>query len=225
MNLKFPVAALFSATLFLSFYSASSFAGEPRSQPAPTKTPTDEPTMPPYVFPTPIFIPTYSIEGPLPTQTVALPTRRQTYVVEPGDYPSAIAKKFYGDASKYPLIMSANNLTDPRKLRVGTVLIIPPLSPVEQPTPAPVVTPPAASTVADTASTPAPSSTLRPNLLPTPISRQLSPSEIVLTIANVLSAIFLLGFIVMAILAFLVYRRSRQLQNLMTASRRLLGRK
>ncbi len=223
--MKVPIAALFSAALFLLSYSASSFAGEPRLQSTPTKTPTEEPTRPPYVFPTPIFIPTYQDDVPVPTRTVVLPTSGQTYVVEPGDYPSAIAKKFYGDASKYPLIMSANKLTDPRKLRVGAVLIIPPLSPVEQPTPAPVVTAPAASTAADATRTPSPSSTLRPNLSPTPISVQSPLSEIALTIATVLSAIFLLGFIGTAILAYLVYRRSRLVQNLTKTSMRFLGRK
>ncbi len=231
--MKVPLAVFFSAALFLLFYSASSFAGGPRLQATPTKTPTEEPTKPPYVFPTPIFIPTYSDDVPVPTRvppvtptrTAVQPRGEQTYVVEPGDSPSAIAKKFYGDASKYPLIMSANKITDPTKLRVGAVLTIPPLSPAEQPTTAPAITSPAASTVADAATPSPPSSSLLTNRSPIPISAQSPPNEIVLTIVNVLSAIFLLGFVVTAILAFLVYRRSRQLQNLTATARRFLGRK
>lgn len=48
----------------------------------------------------------------------------KTYTVAAGDTLGLIAKKFYGDSSKYPLIVRANNLRS-LTLRVGTVLIIP----------------------------------------------------------------------------------------------------
>jgi hypothetical protein len=73
-----------------------------------------------------------------------------TYTVQPGDTLSKIARTAYGDGRKYPLIQKANNLSDPSKIRVGQVLVIPPLpgetpappSPTPPPTPAP---PPAPS--------------------------------------------------------------------------------
>ena len=51
------------------------------------------------------------------------------YTVVSGDYLSKIAKKHYGDASKYHAIFEANKpmLTDPDKIYPGQVLRIPPL--------------------------------------------------------------------------------------------------
>lgn len=50
------------------------------------------------------------------------------YIVKPGDTLSKIAKRFYGSASKYPVIFEANKpmLTDPNKIYVGQNLRIPP---------------------------------------------------------------------------------------------------
>lgn len=52
----------------------------------------------------------------------------KTYTVESGDTLSAISKKVYGDASKYPKIFEANKpmLKDPDKIYPGQVLRIPP---------------------------------------------------------------------------------------------------
>jgi nucleoid-associated protein YgaU len=51
----------------------------------------------------------------------------RTYTVEKGDTLSKIAKKFYGDASDYPVIFEANKpmLADPDKIYPGQVLRIP----------------------------------------------------------------------------------------------------
>jgi nucleoid-associated protein YgaU len=51
----------------------------------------------------------------------------RTYTVEKGDTLSKIAKKFYGDASDYPIIFDANKpmLSDPDKIYPGQVLRIP----------------------------------------------------------------------------------------------------
>ena len=51
----------------------------------------------------------------------------QMHVVVAGDTLSAIAKEYYGDASKYPTIFEANRpmLSDPDKIYVGQVLRIP----------------------------------------------------------------------------------------------------
>ena len=48
------------------------------------------------------------------------------YSVKAGDMLMVIAKKFYGDESKYKLIMEANEIEDPNKIFVGQELIIPP---------------------------------------------------------------------------------------------------
>ncbi len=48
-----------------------------------------------------------------------------TYTVQSGDTLGRIARKFYGDASRYPLIVSANRITDPDELAVGQQLVIP----------------------------------------------------------------------------------------------------
>jgi nucleoid-associated protein YgaU len=52
----------------------------------------------------------------------------QWHVVVSGDNLSKIAKKFYGDANKYPLIFEANKpmLTHPDKIYPGQMLRIPP---------------------------------------------------------------------------------------------------
>lgn len=51
------------------------------------------------------------------------------YTVQRGDSLSKIAKEFYGDAMKYPVIFEANQpmLKDPDKIYPGQVLRIPPL--------------------------------------------------------------------------------------------------
>jgi len=54
----------------------------------------------------------------------------QYHTVMKGDTLSAIAKKYYGDASKYPVIFEANKpmLKDPDKIYPGQSLRIPPLN-------------------------------------------------------------------------------------------------
>ena len=51
-----------------------------------------------------------------------------SYVVKRGDSLARIAREVYGDANQYPLIQKANNLSDPGRIWVGQVLVIPALS-------------------------------------------------------------------------------------------------
>ncbi len=51
-----------------------------------------------------------------------------TYTVKRGDTLGKIAKTVYDDVYKYPVIQKANNITDPGRIWIGQVLIIPPLS-------------------------------------------------------------------------------------------------
>jgi nucleoid-associated protein YgaU len=52
---------------------------------------------------------------------------KQYYTVVPGDTLSKIAKSFYGNANKYPMIFEANKpmLKNPDKIYPGQVLVIP----------------------------------------------------------------------------------------------------
>jgi len=51
-----------------------------------------------------------------------------TYTVQSGDTLTKIARKFYGDPHKYPLIQAANNLNASGTIWVGQVLVIPPVA-------------------------------------------------------------------------------------------------
>jgi nucleoid-associated protein YgaU len=57
----------------------------------------------------------------------AAEAKPRTYVVEAGDSLSVIAKKVYGDASRWKEIFEANKATlkDPNLIRVGQELVIP----------------------------------------------------------------------------------------------------
>jgi LysM repeat protein len=83
------------------------------------------------VIPTPIPIPAFPLDSSQRTRAAtaspAPSAAFQTYTVEPGDSYYKIAQKVYGDGTKYPLILRANNLSDISPLSVGTVLRIPPL--------------------------------------------------------------------------------------------------
>jgi peptidoglycan L-alanyl-D-glutamate endopeptidase CwlK len=50
-----------------------------------------------------------------------------TYQVQKGDTLGRLARRFYGAASRYPLIVAANHIADPDRLRVGQTLVIPDL--------------------------------------------------------------------------------------------------
>jgi LysM repeat protein len=47
------------------------------------------------------------------------------YTVKRGDTLGRIARKFYGNTARYPLIVSANRISDPDRLAVGRRLVIP----------------------------------------------------------------------------------------------------
>ncbi|MGV0812867.1 alpha/beta hydrolase-fold protein [Mycolicibacterium boenickei] len=56
-------------------------------------------------------------------QRLILPELRR-YTVAPGDTLSALASRFYGDASFYPPIADINSIADPGAINVGQVLVI-----------------------------------------------------------------------------------------------------
>ena len=65
--------------------------------------------------------------------------RLTTYTVQRGDSLAKIARQVYGDAHKYPVIRNANNLSDPGRIWVGQVLVIPAITGASPP---PTETPP-----------------------------------------------------------------------------------
>jgi hypothetical protein len=75
------------------------------------------PTPPPGTgLPSPVAQP---INSPSPTLATGA---RRTYVVKAGDSPNSIAQQFGITAAE---LMQANNITDPRALRIGQELTIP----------------------------------------------------------------------------------------------------
>lgn len=62
----------------------------------------------------------------------------RTYIVQPGDTLSAIARDQLGDITAWPALAQANSLSNPDMLSVGQVLQLPDLvTTVDQGTPAP----------------------------------------------------------------------------------------
>lgn len=208
MNRVVGGLAIASALILARFFLFAPVAvrAEPLAQTTATPRVTDEPTKSPYVFPTPIFIPTFPPDTAAPTATrVTPPAGATTYVVEPGDNPSLIAKKVYGDAGKFRLIVEANNLTDATRLRAGQILIIPPLTPVA--TASPTFTPtivPATPTLFFT-----PTAFFAPTVTAIPSVTQTAPDPTQLAI-NLFAVILLFASIGSGILAYQVYRRNQQ---------------
>lgn len=58
------------------------------------------------------------------TRAVTLATR--SHVVVPGDLGATISRRYYGDTCGWRLILEANPTFDPRVMRVGKTLVIPP---------------------------------------------------------------------------------------------------
>lgn len=75
---------------------------------------------------------TTTVQAPAPGRGATSLSGGATYTVKPGDTPGAIAKRFGISASS---LMAANNISDPRKLRVGATLVIPGPASAGSPTP------------------------------------------------------------------------------------------
>ncbi|MDE3088388.1 MAG: LysM peptidoglycan-binding domain-containing protein, partial [Chloroflexota bacterium] len=212
-----------SAALLGMPHGTPTASAAPRAQftLAATRTPTDEPPKPPYVFPTPIFIPTYPGDTPsAPPRGTVQVTGDQTYTVQSGDSPWTIALKVYGDGTKYPLIMSANALTDSTKLRVGLVLKIPPLAGANPQPPALTETPSASTPTGNAAKptvAPLGTPTSAATASRTPASAGVLPSSIAdaaALVVNILTGLFIVAAFIAALLAFLVYHRTRRMEAL-----------
>jgi LysM repeat protein len=212
--------AIFFILLLSASPRATRISAAPQMQATPA--PTEEPTKRPYVFPTPVFIPTYADDTPVPrrnTPSVTLIPGEQTYTVESGDSPWIIAQKVYGDGTKYRLIMEANGITDQTRLRVGTVLRIPTIDGNPAPVPVQPTTTPSAPTSAPILAQPTmilPTAVPVPTLLPTPIPTPASNTlrDNLPTLISIASAILLIAGIIAGVLAYLMFLRARRLAQL-----------
>jgi len=77
---------------------------------------TPKPAAPVVPTPAPTTIP-----EPL-TKTVVPVASAQSYVVKAGDTLSGIAKKLFGDATRYKELATSNGITDPNKIQTGATL-------------------------------------------------------------------------------------------------------
>ena len=232
-RLATAILSILALVALIDLARASNVFAAPAAQSTPaaaTPTPTDEPPKPPYVFPTPVFIPTYPGDTPsvpaAPRTPIQL-TGQTTYTVQSGDSPWVIAQKVYGNGSKYPLIMSANGLSDTTRLRVGMTLTVPPLDGAQPPS-APQIPPAAAPTSvlpAPAVTTVAPagiSATPARTLTPVPADNTSSAvSGLAMAAINVIAALLLIGAFAAAILAFLIYNRTRRLEEMNPSKRGL----
>ncbi len=219
--MKFQIAVIVaSIALLAAFWSA-------RAPGVSAQAPTEEPTKAPYIFPTPIYIPNFPDESPTPgrgtptaTRPASQPVGEQTYTIQSGDSPWAIAQKVYGDGTKYKLILDANGMTADTKLRVGAVLKIPASGGI-LPTATPAaVEPTAAPTLAPTS---APTLTT-PTRTPTPAASSWVPGSITDAMyfaINLISGILFIGGMGAAVLAYLSFTRTRRLQQMSGARRPL----
>lgn len=219
MNARALVFA-FTVLALISAHALPSFA----------QTPTEEPTKRPYVFPTPIFIPTYPNDTPPPPPTrTATPTARasvpatetrldtaeQTYTVQPGDSLWIIAQKVYGNGAKYPLIAQANDITTTTPLRTGMILKIPNTPGLATLTLTPTHTPTTLTLSALALPTPVPVTT-SPTPTPTPTRAPVLPASLAegATLGlQILAALCAFAALVSAALAYLTYARARRLQR------------
>jgi hypothetical protein len=71
-----------------------------------------------------------------------------SYTVRRGDTLGKIARRYYGDASRFPLIVAANRIPDPDRLTVGRKLVIPDVAVVDAGAGAAPITPPASPPIA-----------------------------------------------------------------------------
>lgn len=68
-----------------------------------------------------------AVTRPAPPTGRTAPAGKRSYTVRRGDTLSAIARRFYGSATKWPRLLEANKdrLSSPRKLKPGMVVIVP----------------------------------------------------------------------------------------------------
>lgn len=187
--------------------------------------------------------PAMDAASPTPAASSTAPGER-TYTVVAGDNPWAIAQKMYGSGIRYPLILSANHLTETSILTIGMVLVIPPLPGAQgavtatppstatpetlatiTPTPTPVL--PSATPTAEPTGTPVPTPTATPirtaqGAFTNWIATTASPGWA--TVLDILGWVCTLSSLVCSFLAYQGYHRARRLRRMMIMSQRARAR-
>ena len=102
-------------------------APEPVVEPAPEPVmePTPEPVAEPTPEPAPIEQPVAIESAPMPNEVGPAAGSASSYKVEKGDTLAKISKKMYGTTKKWKSIAEANNIKNPKALKVGMTLNIP----------------------------------------------------------------------------------------------------
>ncbi len=235
-------AILLAGFLFASRQVTRVMAGSIVAAPpqAPTVQPTrapSAPTKPPYVFPTPIFIPTSSVQNPAPSPTRkpgattapassgAVSTGERTYTVQAGDTAWTIAQKVYGDGNKYLLLLSANGMVPSSTLHVGQVLKVPGQSTSVEPTLAELTSPGIAIPSSPTKAPPTAARAI-PGGARTPVPTTSgvitgTRYELALMALNLLSGILLTGSGVFGVLSYSMFQRARRLEKITMMTRRI----
>lgn len=228
---------LISMTLALLAFDTA--AAEP-----PALAPTEEPTKRPYVFPTPIFIPTYPTEAPVVataaptgssagTQATGSPklTGSSSYTVQPNDNPWTIAQKLCGNGTKWSSIMTENSIADATKLRVGTVLKVPAdcsggasIQATAPTTPAPLLPVPTPALVSQSVPISIPLTSPRGTNTSSLTGGANLVWQIGMLAVNIGSGLLLLGAVASGTSAWLVYRRTRFLRAITYGVHRLRAR-
>ena len=54
-----------------------------------------------------------------------------TYRIQPGDTLGRLAARLYGSAARYPLLVTANRIQNPDKLKVGQLIVVPDPTPAK----------------------------------------------------------------------------------------------
>ncbi len=206
----------------------------------PALAPTEGPTKRPYVFPTPIFMPTYP--GDVPVATTApprtpvvppagaspKPAGSDSYTVLPNDNPWTIAQKLCGSGAKWSSIVRENNIADSTRLRIGTVLKIP-----ADCSGGATIQPTTAAPAATALPTPTPNLISFSIPVSTPVSSPRTPTpstfggeantlwQVGMMLVNVGSGLLLLGSVLSGLSAWLVHRRVRFVYEMTHRVRRL----
>jgi hypothetical protein len=156
--------------------------------------------------PTPKFTPNSgATDFPAGTQFI-------TYTVQAGDSIYLIAQKMYGQGSKYPLILSANNINENTRLPVGIILKIPLLS---TPTATSTLLPTPTATFALPSATPVVPS-------PTPSTNGFNDTSAIMKMVTAFAMSTLIGSSgVCLFFAFVVYSSSRRIARKQRMARRV----
>ena len=146
----------------------------------------------------------------------------QTYVIQTGDNVYLIAKKVYGDSSKYNLILSANNLNENSRLLEGMLLKIPVLAkPTATPTLSPTITVVLTLPTRTATLVPWPTATTLPGGPIDPNHFEEDPTAVMAMLVTFATSTLLGSTIICVFLAFVIYTSTRRISRQQAMARRV----